>query len=579
MKALKFVLAVPLASQDAPSGSLKRSSRQEKLCGKWPSFWTDDDTALIDLGAEGIILGVLFSRSSSELLESLPGDAPECRNIDRLANWLIEECWGAYIVVHTNCQTGAVQILVDPSGLLPVYSAETATHRIFASHPELLRRASGFQLVPSWPAIHAHLSRPDLRQRATCLAGVSELAPGELIIAGERQVSGRQKWRPDDFMPSTRQTSCEEAAEQLRELATSVIGAWAMRQGKVAVAASGGVDSSLICAALAEAGQPFDCVTLATADPSGDERAYVRMIGDHLGVNVVGKTYDIRTIEPLVCVSAGLARPSRKAFMAAVDAALFDAGQSLEADVIFDGNGGDNLFCFLHSAAPLVDRLLCEGPGRGSAATFVDLCHLTGCSMPTMMRAMLRRLFRERPSDLWPADLRLLSGAFEQLDPDEPLSSWFETRVGCHHGKRDHLALLMRNQNHVNGLAAGGLPRFSPLLSQPLIEYCLGVPTWVWCTGGINRAPARAAFAAELPRDILERVSKAGPDSFVRLFFDMHRRTYRELLLEGLLARNGLIDRVAVEAAFNIDFRSEGSIIYRLLDLVESENWARSWSS
>tara|TARA_R110001606_G_scaffold26447_3_gene85358 strand:- start:2910 stop:4649 length:1740 start_codon:yes stop_codon:yes gene_type:complete len=579
MKAVKFVLAVPLASQGAPSGTLERSRQPEELCEKWPRFWTDDDTALVDLGAAGIILGALFSRSSFELLESLPGDAPECSNIDRLAAWLIEECWGAYVAIHTNCQTGAVQILVDPSGLLPVYSAETGTHRILASHPELLHRASGFQLVPSWPAVHAHLSRPDLRQRATCLAGVSELAPGELIVAGGRQVSGRQIWRPDDFMPSTTQTSCEEAGEQLRELATSVMGAWAMRLGQVAVAASGGVDSSLICAALAKAGQPFGCVTLTTADPSGDERTYVRMIGDQFGVDILDRAYDIRTIDPLACVSAGLARPSRKTFMAAVDAALFDAGQNLEADVIFDGNGGDNLFCFLHSAAPLVDRLLCQGPGRGAAETFVDLCHLTGCSMPTMMRAVIGRLFRKRPSDLWPADQRLLSGAFEQLDRAEPLSAWSETRVGCHLGKRDHLALLMRNENQVNGLGAAGLPRFSPLRSQPLVEYCLRVPTWVWCTGGINRAPARSAFAADLPRDILKRVSKAGPDSFVRSIFDMHRHTYRDLLLEGLLARHGLLDRVAVEAAFNVDFRSEGSIIYRLLDLVETENWTRSWSS
>src|SRR5690606_29821877 len=117
-------------------------------------------------------------------------------------------------------------------------------------------------------------------------------------------------------------------------------------------------------------------------------------------------------------------------------------------------------------------------------------------------------------------------------------------------------SVIKRSQNYVNGLAAGGLPRFSPLLSQPLVEFCLGVPTWVWCAGGINRAPARTAFAADLPRAILERVSKAGPDSFVRSIFDRHRRTYRDLLLEGLLARHGLIEREAVEAAFNVDFRS-----------------------
>ncbi len=579
MKAVKFVLAVPLANQGTPSRNLQRSRVREELCGKSPRLWTDEATGVIDLGAAGIILGVLFSRSSFELLESIPSDAPQCSNIDRLAAWLIKQCWGAYVAIHTNRETGAVHLVVDPSGLLPVYSAGTATHRIFASHPELLRQATGFPLVPAWPALHAHLSRPNLRQRVTCLAGVNELAPGELICAGQTHATRRQLWQPGDFIPSKAQVSCEEAAVQLSDLATSVMKAWAMRLGRVAVAASGGVDSSLICAALAKAGEPFDCVTLATADPSGDERTYVQMIGDQFGVNIVGKTYDMRAIDPLACVSAGLARPSRKTFMAAVDAVLFDAGQHLKADVILDGNGGDSLFCFLHSAAPLVDRLLCEGPGRGVAATFVDLCHLTGCSIPTMMGAALRRLVRQRPGGLWPADLRLLSDDCEQLGRDEPLASWFEARVGCHRGKRDHLSLLMRSQNNVNGLAAGGLPRFSPLLSQPFVEFCLSVPTWVWCAGGINRAPARAAFAADLPRDILERVSKAGPDSFVRSIFDKHRHFYRDLLLDGLLAQHGLLDHQAVETALNVDFRSDGSIIYRLLDLVEAENWARSWSS
>src|SRR5690606_36923873 len=135
MKAVKFVLAVPFASKFAPSGTLKRSRRPEDICGKWPRFWADDDTALVDLGTEGIILGAIFSRSSFEPLASLPGDAPACKNIDGLAARLTKECWGAYVAVHTNCQTGAVHILVDPSGLLSVYSADTATHRIFASHP------------------------------------------------------------------------------------------------------------------------------------------------------------------------------------------------------------------------------------------------------------------------------------------------------------------------------------------------------------------------------------------------------------------------------------------------------------
>ncbi|AKM08758.1 hypothetical protein AB433_00020 [Croceicoccus naphthovorans] len=61
-------------------------------------------------------------------------------------------------------------------------------------------------------------------------------------------------------------------------------------------------------------------------------------------------------------------------------------------------------------------------------------------------------------------------------------------------------------------------------MSQPLLEFCLGVPTWTWVTGGQNRALARAAFADLLPRSVLDRTSKAGPDSFIRSAFDRHPR-------------------------------------------------------
>jgi asparagine synthase (glutamine-hydrolysing) len=387
-------------------------------------------------------------------------------------------------------------------------------------------------------------------------------------------VSPVRLWQPETFLPHGRVMSFGEAAEELRGLAVGVIGAWSRSLGPAAVAASGGVDSSLICAALARGGAGFSCITLATADPSGDERSFVRLLAEHLGVRSIAALYDPGRIDPLRTASAGLARPSRKPFLAALDSTLLEAADNLGANVIFDGNGGDNLFCFLHSAAPVADRLRCEGPGRGSWATFLDMCHVTGCDLATMARAVLTSLMRQRRRDPWPADTRLLAPEPDgQADPD-PLAPWLESAVG---GKRDHLALIMRAQNHLHGLGPSGLPRFSPLMSQPLLEFCLGVPTWLWCARGINRAPARSAFACDLPPEIVRRTSKAGPDSFIRRSFSDNRSTIRAMLLDGLLARQGLLDLAAVEQALGAGAMAGGSIIYRLLDLAEAEAWARSW--
>jgi len=143
-------------------------------------------------------------------------------------------------------------------------------------------------------------------------------------------------------------------------------------------------------------------------------------------------------------------------------------------------------------------------------------------------------------------------------------------------GARAHLRLIQAAQHHVHGL--DDPLRFSPLFSQPLVETCLAIPSWVWCQGGINRAPARAAFAAELPAAITGRVAKAGPDTVMRAVFARDRARLRAMLHDGLLAGQGLLDLAAIDAALALDPQADDDRIYRLLDLVEAEAWARSWS-
>ena len=577
MKALRFVLAVPLQKPRCFQ-KIESAVELDQVCAGGPRLWTDDGVPIIDQGDAGQIVGLVFSKTSTTPLRCLPPDAPVKDGPAALAAWLMRACWGGYVAFLSDRATGRIEAIVDPSGLCPVYRSKTLTHIILASDPDLIRTTSGAPLVVSWQALRSYLIRPELRQISTCLVSITELPPGELVRIDERSLRGERIWRPDDFMPGRITMSFDEAAEELRAIAIPVIGAWAKILGPVAVAASGGVDSSLICAALKAGDENFNCVTISTADASGDERAFVHMLGDHLGVQTKSAIYDPKTVDPQRGVSAGLARPTRKAFMAALDTALFQAGRSVGANVIFDGNGGDNLFCFLHSSAPIVDRLRSEGLGRGVFLTFLDMCRVTGCDMPTMARATMRRLSRHG-FPKWPADTGLLAGEPEAHEEIEPLTLWFQTDVGRHGGKRDHLALIMKAQHHVHGLTSCGLPRFSPLMSQPLVEFCLGIPTWVWPEGGINRALARSAFAAELPREILTRTSKSGPDSFIRRSFDQHRPTIRKLLMDGLLAQHDVIDRSAVEYALNTDVISGGDIVYRLLDLAEAESWARSWQN
>jgi asparagine synthase (glutamine-hydrolysing) len=580
MNPIRFVLAVPLAASAGGSPlhfePLGCAPCLEGLCAERPHLWVDGDGTAIDLGAAGTILGILFAKGSGARLRALPARAPVHRGAETLAAWLSRECWGAYLAILADPEAGRFCVFPDPSGLLPVYRTQSGSHILFSPDPSLFREAGIASPGVGWKALHSFLGRPELRQQTSCLEGVSELTPGALAAVREGCPPALPIWRPDDFMPVGAIATFDELAEALRNLAVTTIGAWATLWGRVAVAASGGVDSSFICAALARGGHDFDCITLATADPSGDESVFVRQLAEHLSVRAIAATYDLAQVDLFRPASLGLTRPSRKAFMSALDLALREAGDELGADTVFDGNGGDNLFCYLHSAAPVVDRLRAEGPGPAALETFLDVCRLTGCDIPAMARAALRRLMRPPGIALWPLDGRLLADLLDA--PLQPLTPWLEIGLGRFSGKRDHLALIMRAQNHVHGLPARSPQRFSVLMSQPLVEFCLAVPTWLWCKGGINRSLARAAFASDLPSSIVARTSKSGPDSFIRRMFAANQPLIREMLLDGLLMRHGVLDRTATEKALSIDALSGDSMVYRLLDLAEAESWARSWS-
>ena len=568
MTPLRFLLALPHGA--VLSGLPRHVSRPEEAIAGDPTLWIAPGVSSIAVASDAILIGALFSKSSFGSVSDERDIEPVAPDTEQFARHLMSRYWGAYVAIQHDHLRSSIGVFPDPSGLAPVYSMETDTHRLVASDPVLFKATINYQ------AIAAHLLRPELRCRTTCLVGVEELVPGVLVEFGQTEMRRKVLWEPSTRLPGAQAPGFEEASEHLRALSVSVMTCWAERLGRVGVALSGGVDSSLVAAALAVGGIDFDCVTISTADPSGDERLHAQSVARALDVRCLERTLDAAAFDPSRSASQGLARPARRAFRTTFDDLLDAARTEMAADVIFDGNNGDNLFCYLHSAAPVVDRLRASGPGRATWQTVLDMCHITGCSLSVVLAAALRRIRGAGPKDPWPEDSSLLACDVQEIELD-PLTPWLAGWTPRRSGAIDHLRLLMHAQNHLHSVAEDGR-RLSPLASQPLVEYCLGVPSWVWSHGGRNRAPARSAFARELPVSVRTRTSKTGPDSFLRIAFARHRPVIRDRLLGGLLATNEILDRSAVASALDVDEVTDLVQIERLMDLLEAENWARSWS-
>src|SRR3546814_7101618 len=97
-----------------------------------------------------------------------------------------------------------------------------------------------------------------------------------------------------------------------------------------------------------------------------------------------------------------------------------------------------------------------------------------------------------------------------------------------------------------------------PLVSQPIVEACLSVPSWEACRGGSDRSFARRSFARDLPASVIERRVKGGPDQFALQILRTQLPTIRARLLEGVLVRNHVADKSAIEAALTEASLSKG---------------------
>jgi len=206
-----------------------------------------------------------------------------------------------------------------------------------------------------------------------------------------------------------------------------------------------------------------------------------------------------------------------------------------------------------------------------------EIARLTNASIWTVASRALIRAWMRSPRYKWQGDIRFLSDRAGDMADLATRHPWLDAPAHALPGKAAHIALMITAQSYVEGLdPEAPIPTVAPLLAQPLVEACLGIPTWFWFKDGLNRAIAREAFRDDLPLPVQARRSKGTPGSFVAAIYEANRPIIRDLLLGGLLAQHGLIDRATLTQALKQPGPVRGFDYIRLMFLVDAEAWARS---
>jgi asparagine synthase (glutamine-hydrolysing) len=519
---------------------------------------------------DGRLLIVGDIRLEGGAVPAQPGRSPEVR-----CRQLSTDGWGRYVALVLSPSGTLEALFRDPSGALDCVVWRQAGLLLAGSIlPDWLGQSFPPSFSVNWEGLADILADPILVSAAPPLQGVEALAPGEVRQA-RAAAPGGLVWSPAQ---ASRSVDLETVvkSDPLRTALDSSILAATEGASSVLVEVSGGLDSAIVASSFNAVRPGARASWRNSWGPyaEADERRYARAVADRLGASLDFAARPPPVGAEALCFRHPRAfRPSLNLLDRAYDEDQAAACAAAGADMILTGKGGDVAFFQTATSAVLADLVASKGLRALADSTAFVLARRQRRSVWSVMMRAVRVQGR-------PLRRSALSLAAPEVRHRRPLPHpWLADLDGLPLGKRIQIAGFTHN------LALHGLSRRTeaadlvhPLLSQPVMEVCLALPTYRLTLGGHDRLLARNTFADRLPELILRRRSKGELGAYYGRAVAGALEPLRTHLLEGRLAGAGLLDLEAVEAALQLDqliwHGDYGAVM--LLALLES--WAQAWA-
>lgn len=541
------------------------------------SVFASSDTPTLQLPDGGTIIGDLYSRSGAIVRNARQlGDFTSNAALRR---HLIENCWGDYILLLPGTEDpGAICVTRSPSPACDLQCLYLMHDGIgFVTSDISLATALGLyrKRIDLNYIVH-RLTYPDLKTSRTGLADVSELLPGTTMRLFNGSIYVNQDWSPWTFVEAEiRYSDLREAASTVRNAIELVINAWARSDKSILLELSGGLDSSIVGACLREHQAQLTCSTLTTPVPGADEREYARLIADMLGVELLATELEYGDALFEFPLTQELVTPGIGPLQYATDKIMQATADQHGAAAYFSGAGGDTVFCYLTNAAPAADAFRAIGLSA-AVGTVRDISMFHQCTYWKAGRLTLQKLIHSHDEQCH-ANRSLLSRLAPLPDPEH--HAWLSAPSNALLGDQQRIFQLSGTQL-LRDICPRGLTRRlrMPLLSQPVIEACLQVPSWMWFVGGQNRAVAREAFSDVLPPKILARKSKGTFTAYLGALYRRNSADMLDFLLSGVLQAYDILDAGELRRITQEIRLHEESHFTRIFQLCAVENWVRQQS-
>ncbi|HVM18162.1 MAG TPA: asparagine synthase (glutamine-hydrolyzing) [Gaiellaceae bacterium] len=483
----------------------------------------------------------------------------------------------------------------DRVGKKPLFWRRDGPNVWFASELRALLQDPEIPRDVDPQAVAAYLALQYVPHPLSIFAGVRKLPPATTMVADAAGERLERYWRLD-FSRKTA-ASAKEIEEDIRHHIREATRIRLMSEVPLGAFLSGGIDSSAVVAAMADATSgPVKTFSIGFTDEDFDELAYARIVAERFGT----EHHEFIVESNAVSLMPKIARHYGEPFAdpSAIPSFYLAALTSRHVTVALNGDGGDENFAGYRRyvtndmaqrlnwlprpaqrAAPKLMRIVGEGPHNTSMRTRMNRLARTLAMTPAERYATWMSAFdTPRRQRLFTAEFTHELGAFR---PERFLTEvWDQSTASA----RVDRMLDTDVQTYLSGdllvkmdiaTMAYSVEARSPFLDHRLMEFAASLPA-EWKLAGTNgKRILKSALRGIVPDEVLDRPKMGFGVPLARWFRTDLRSLPSEVLLDPAATARGIFRRDEVERLIAEHLAGTGDHSLRLWVLLQLETWFR----
>ncbi|MEV7126855.1 N-acetylglutaminylglutamine amidotransferase [Streptomyces sp. NPDC093260] len=403
----------------------------------------------------------------------------------------VERFYGMFAFVLVEQDTGRTVLARDRLGIKPLYLAETPERLRFASSLPALLAGGGVDTSLDPVALHQYLSwHATVAAPRTVLNGVRKLPPATVrVIEADGSRRDHCYWQPSYTRRAEHAgLSAEDWTDAVLEALRTAVRRRMVADVPVGVLLSGGLDSSLIVALLAEEGQrqlaTFSVGFESEGGDEGDEFGYSDLVArrfstDHHQLLVPSD----RVSHALDDAVAAMSEPMMSHDVVAFH--LLSEQVAKEVKVVQSGQGADEVFAGYHWYPAMADA-----PRQDAAPAYIDAYF--DRSHADLARMLEPDMLADHDASAEFVRAHMAApGAESALDADLRLDT--------------HVMMIDDPVKRVDNMTMDwGLEARVPFLDHELVELAAACPPELKLADG-GKGVLKAAGRKVLPREVVDR--------------------------------------------------------------------------